>query len=74
MTRAMMNAKRSKLPKLQPCPAKSQEGICQGFEACYARLPGSPCPFECDACGDVSADVDDEGLCENCSMQEDGGE
>lgn len=66
MTRAMIKAKRTKLPKLLPCPNPDQDGVCQGFEACYARAPGSQCPYTCDACRDVSGDIDDDGLCENC--------
>jgi hypothetical protein len=46
MTRAMMNAKRSKLPDLPPCP------------------------HVCDGCRDVSGDIDDNGLCENCSPED----
>jgi hypothetical protein len=53
-----------------PCPAMIQDGVCQGYEACYARKPGDPCPYECDACKDVSPDLNDEGVCENCREQD----
>lgn len=49
-----------------PCPAQFQDGVCLCLEACYARKPSDPCPFECDACKDVTGDIDDEGTCENC--------
>jgi hypothetical protein len=49
------------------CPALCQDGVCRlQLEACYAKADGDPCPFECDACRDVSPDIDDEGTCENC--------
>jgi len=57
---------RVKVPALLRCPAQIQGGVCQGFEACYHRGPGDPCPYECDACKDVSPDLNDEGVCENC--------
>jgi hypothetical protein len=40
------------------------------LEACYAKAAGDRCPFECDACRDVSEDIDDDGTCENCREQE----
>jgi hypothetical protein len=70
MTRAMMNAKRSKLPDLPACSVKDHP-TCEGFEACYQRKSASdPCPHVCDGCRDVSGDIDDNGLCENCSPED----
>jgi hypothetical protein len=74
MTRAMMNAKRSKLlPKLPACSVEGSAGnLSKGFEACYAaqaRL-AIPARYVCDGCRDVSGDIDDEGLCENCSPED----
>lgn len=48
------------------CPSHDQQGVCLQQEACHHRKPGQSCPYECDACRDVSPDIDDEGLCENC--------
>lgn len=48
------------------CPAPHQDGKCIGTEACHARREGDGCPCYCDGCGDVTEDINDEGLCVEC--------